>query len=276
MMNLAKSAIAEDDLELELLLEAIYRRFHHDFRGYSRASLRRRLRQALRDLGVRNLSALQEGLLHDAQVFPSLIRFLTVQVSDLFRDPEFFFTFRRDVVPVLRTYPLVRLWVAGCSTGEEAYSFAILLKEEGLLEKSMIYATDINTDALRRAEAGIYPSDRLETFTRNHRLSGAREELSAHYTAAYGSALFDRSLRQKILFSDHSLATDCGFAEMQVISCRNVLIYFERSLQTRALGLFRDSLCRRGFLGLGAQESLRFTAHEPSFSEVSQRWYQRC
>ena len=269
-------ASPEADLELYLLLQAIYHRFHHDFRDYSGSSLERRLKDALPTFGCKTLSGLQERVLHDDSVFPALIRFLTVQVSDLFRDAEFFLTLRRTIVPVLRTYPSLRIWIAGCSTGEEAYSFAILLREEGLLEKSTLYATDINPHALRTAQAGIYPAERLEGFTANHRLSGAQGPLSDHYTAAYGSALFDASLRRRIVFSDHSLATDRGFAEMQLISCRNVLIYFDAALQARALGLFHESLCRRGFLGIGAQESLRFTDYEHEFTDMGDRWYQRC
>jgi chemotaxis protein methyltransferase CheR len=268
--------VAEEDLELNLLLQAIYVRFHYDFRGYSRSSLRRRLDSALTAFDCRSLSALQDRVLHDEAVFPALMRFLTIQVSDLFRDPRYFLVFRRQIVPVLRTYPSLRLWVAGCSTGEEAYSHAIILAEEGLLEKSTIYATDINQDSLATADAGIYGGDRLRTFVDNHQLSGASVPLSEHYTAAYGSVVFGRSLRDKILFSDHSLATDSVFAEMQVVSCRNVLIYFEHALQERALGLFKESLCRRGYLGLGPPETPRFTQHEHDFTEVAERWFQRC
>jgi chemotaxis protein methyltransferase CheR len=270
------SAARADDSELELLLEAICRRFHYDFRRYTRSSLQRRLADALSTFGCASLSGLQERLLHDDEAFPALMRFLTVQVSGLFRDPAFFATLRRDIVPILRTYPQLRIWIAGCSTGEEAYSFAILLDEESLLGRAIIYATDINPDSLRIAENGIYPVDRLDKFMDNHRLSGARRPLGDHFTAAYGSVMFNRNLRKKIVFSDHSLATDGGFAEMQLISCRNVLIYFDTVLQNRALALFRDSLCHRGFLGLGAQETLRFADQERDFAELSERWYRRC
>jgi chemotaxis protein methyltransferase CheR len=263
-------------LELDLLVEAIYRKFHHDFRNYAPSSLKRRFQDARIRFGCATLSDLQALLLHDDTVFPRLIRSLTVQVTDLFRDPQFFLVLRRDIAPVLRTYPSLRVWIAGCSTGEEAYSFAILLQEESLLGNAFIYATDINPDSLATAEAGRYSLDRIPTFTENHRRSGARGPLSEHYTAAYGHAMFNRSLRKKIVFSDHSLATDGSFAEMQLISCRNVMIYFDRVLQERALGLFDDSLCRRGFLGIGARESLRFTSHEHSFAELSERWYRRC
>lgn len=265
-----------ETLELELLVEAIYRKFHHDFRNYAPSSLKRRLQDARIRFGCATLSDLQALLLHDDAVFPRLIRSLTVQVTDLFRDPQFFLILRRDIAPLLRTYPSLRVWIAGCSTGEEAYSFAILLQEESLLGNAIIYATDINLESLATAEAGRYSLDRIPTFAENHRRSGARGQLSDHYTAAYGHAMFNRSLRKKIVFSDHSLATDGSFAEMQLISCRNVMIYFDRVLQERALGLFDESLCRRGFLGIGARESLRFTSHEQRFAELSERWYRRC
>jgi chemotaxis protein methyltransferase CheR len=274
--RLQPESVAEKDIELDLLLRAIYLKFHYDFRHYARSSLRRRLEDALSAFNCRTLSALQERVLHDEGVFPELMRFLTIQVSDLFRDAEYFYTLRHEIVPMLKTYPSLRVWIAGCSTGEEAYSHAIVFAEEGLLDRTTIYATDINHESLNVAEAGVYPAERLQSFTDNHRRSGASVPLSTHYTAAYASVVFCRALRKKILFSDHSLATDGVFAEMQVISCRNVLIYFERALQNRALGLFKESLCRRGYLGLGAPETLRFTEHERDFTEVAERWHQRC
>src|SRR3569832_62323 len=175
------------------------------------------------------------------------------------------------VGPVLRTYPSLKIWVAGCSTGEEVYSLANLLREEGLLDRSLIYATDINPNVLQKATAGVYEVDRIAAFTEAHRKSGARTSLSDYYTAAYGRAVFDKSLREHIVFSDHSLATDSVFAEVQFVSCRNVLIYFNRDLQDRAIGLFRDALCRKGFLGIGSKESLRFSSHAGSFAEVAPR-----
>jgi chemotaxis protein methyltransferase CheR len=203
--------------------------------------------------------------MHEPAIFPQLLDHLTVQVSDMFRDPAYFRSLREQVVPMLRTYPSLKVWVAGCSAGEEAYSLAILLREEGLLSRTLIYATDINPRTLKKAESGIYPADRMVGFTVNHRESGASTSLSDYYTAAYGRAILDKSLRDHIVFSDHSLATDSCFAEVQLISCRNVLIYFNRELQDRALGLFRESLCRHGFLGVGAKESLRFSSHENAF-----------
>jgi chemotaxis protein methyltransferase CheR len=266
-----------DEAELKLLLDAIYHQFHYDFRQYSPASIRRRLALALGALGCTTYSALRELAFQDPTAFPTLLGYLTVQVSDLFRDPAYFRVFRERVVPVLRTYPSLKIWIAGCSTGEEVYSFTIVLREEGLLDKTIVYATDINPEALRTAEAGIYSLERMKAFTTNHQASGAPSSLSNYYTAAYGSAVFDRSLRKNVVFSDHSLATDTVFGEMQVVSCRNVLIYFERPLQDRAVALFRDSLCVRGFLGLGAKETLRFSQHEADFEVFApeERWYRR-
>jgi chemotaxis protein methyltransferase CheR len=259
------------ELEMKLLLDAIYLRYDYDFRNYAMASLKRRLMAAMTRFHCATLTQLQELVIHDAQAFPVLLDFLTVQVSEMFRDPAYFSALRAKVVPVLRTYPSLKLWVAGCSAGEEAYSLAILLREEGLLPRSLIYATDINVQALRSAEAGIYDVQRLPLFTENHRLSGAKTSLSDYYTAAYGKAVLDASLRQHIVFSDHSLATDAVFAEVQLVSCRNVLIYFDRSLQDRAFGLFHKALSHKGFLGIGAKESIRFSSFAKAFDVVSER-----
>ncbi|WP_374566649.1 protein-glutamate O-methyltransferase CheR [Ideonella sp.] len=265
------------DIELRLFVDAVYLRYHYDFRQYAPSSLKRRLRAALGHFGCQTLSQLQDRLLHDGSVFPALLDYLTVQVSEMFRDPPYFKALRESVVPVLRTYPSLKVWVAGCSTGEEAWSMAILLREEGLLERTLIYATDINAHALQAAEAGVYATDRIAGFTDNHRRSGAPTSLSDHYTAAYGNAVFDKRLKKHIVFSDHSLATDSVFAEMQLVSCRNVLIYFNRALQNRAIGLFREALCRQGFLGIGSKESLRFSDHHDAFAELvpSLRLYQK-
>ena len=265
------------DIELRLLIDAIYLKYHFDFRSYAGASLKRRLTSAMDRFGCETLSQLQDKVLHDADVFPALLDYLTVQVSEMFRDPDYFRALREEVVPLLRTYPSLKIWVAGCSAGEEVYSLAILLREEKLLDRTLIYATDINPHALQRAEAGVYDLDRIALFTTNHQKSGARSSLSDYYTAAYGRAVFDKTLREHIVFSDHSLATDSVFAEVHLVSCRNVLIYFDRALQDRALGLFHDALCRRGFLGLGAKESLRFSAQAGAFDDFvrEERIYQK-
>jgi chemotaxis protein methyltransferase CheR len=266
-----------EEIEFRLLLDAIHRRYHYDFRGYSVASLKRRLGQAREHFGCRSFSQLQDRVLHDESALPEMLSFLTVQVSELFRDPAYFLAIREKVVPHLRTYPSLKVWVAGCSAGEELYSLAILFREEGLEERTIFYGTDINTEALKRAEAGVYEASRVPLFTENHRKAGGKSSLSDYYTAAYGRAVFDKSLRRRAVFSDHSLVSDSVFAEVQLVSCRNVLIYFERELQDRAVGLFKDSLVRKGFLGLGSRESLRFSAHAAAFAEFApeERIYQK-
>jgi chemotaxis protein methyltransferase CheR len=259
---------ADTDLEIRGLLDDLYGRFHYDFRHYAMASLRRRLAAAQARYGLESLNALRDRLRTEPSMLTNLLDFLTIQVSEMFRDPGYFHALRTDVLPVLATYPQVRIWVPGCSAGEEAYSIAVLLREEGLLERSFVYATDINPAALAKARAGVFDTARMAQFTANHRLSGARSSLSDHYHAAYGGSLMDQSLRERIMFSDHSLATDSVFSEVQFISCRNVLIYFDRPLQNRALELFNQSLCRRGWLGLGIKETLRFTSQAEEFDEL--------
>ena len=255
-----------EDLEIQLLLDALYRHYHYDFRHYARASIKRRLAQARTQLGYDSISAMQSAVLHDETMLPLLLNYLTVQVSEMFRDPSYFRALREKVIPHLRTYPSLKVWVAGCSHGEELYSLSILFHEEGLAEKTMFYATDINPAALKAAQAGVFPLDRIRLFTENHQKSGGHSSLSDYYTADYGRAVFDKSLRSRTVFSDHSLVTDAAFGEMHLISCRNVLIYFDRELQDRVVELFRDSLARRGFLGIGSKESLRFSAHADAFS----------
>ena len=258
-----------EDIEIRLLLEALFQKYHYDFRSYAMASTKRRLRQALDRMGFRSFSALQDSLLHDPGTLPMLLGYLTVQVSEMFRDPGYFRAIREKLVPHLRTYPSLKIWVAGCSSGEELYSLVILFREEGLEDRTLFYATDINHEALQKAESGIYELERIKLFTENHRKSGGQSSLSNYYTAAYGAASFDKSLRRRVVFSDHSLATDAVFAEMHLISCRNVLIYFDRDLQNRALGLFKDSLARKSFLGLGAKESLRFSDYTGAFVDFA-------
>ncbi len=274
---MSETAARLEDIEIRLLLEALYHRYHYDFRNYAMASVKRRLRQARADLGFATLSALQESVLHDAAMLPRLLGYLTVQVSEMFRDPGYFRAIREKVVPHLKTYPSLKVWIAGCSSGEELYSFVILFREEGLEERTIFYATDINQDALAEAEAGVYAIDRIRLFTENHRKSGGKGSLSDYYHTGYGRCAFDKSLRRHVVFSDHSLVTDQVFGEMHLVSCRNVMIYFDRVLQERAIGLFRDSLPRNGFLGLGAKETLRFSAHASAFREFvrEEKIYQR-
>jgi chemotaxis protein methyltransferase CheR len=259
------------DLEVRLLMEAIYARYNHDFREYSGASQKRRVLQAVEQLRCESVSALQGLVLRDARAFAQLLQILTVPFTEMFREPEFFVALREQVMPVLHTYPSLKVWVAGCASGEEVYSLAILLHEEGLLERSIIYATDINPAMLERARQGIFSINELQQYTRNYQAAGGRRGFSDYYTAAYGAARFDRELVKRVTFADHSLATDHVFSETQLICCRNVLIYFNRNLQDRAVGLFAQSLCHRGFLGLGSKESLDFCAHGAAFEAVAQR-----
>ncbi|MCB5185876.1 protein-glutamate O-methyltransferase CheR [Methylobacillus gramineus] len=259
------------DIELRLLMEAIYLRYSYDFRDYSGASQKRRVVQAVRALDCQSVSELQARILHDANLFMQLLQFLTIPVSEMFRDPTYYAALRSQVIPILSTYPSLKIWVAGCSTGEEVYSMAILLKEEGLLERSIIYATDINPQSLEKAKKGVFPLDRMQLYTKNYQEAGGHGAFSDYYTAAYNAALFDKSLCENITFADHSLSTDSVFSETNFISCRNVLIYFNRTLQDRALGLFHSSLCHRGFLGLGSKESIDFSDYSSHFEPVSKR-----
>jgi len=258
-----------EELELDLLLEGIFRAYHYDFRSYARSSLRRRIAQILASHQLPTATALLDRLIHDPDSFASVLPGLTIQVSDLFRDPGYWRTLRGTVVPVLSTYPFLRVWIAGCGAGEEAYSMAILLHEEGLLERTQIYATDIDAQSLRDAEAGVYSTERLRAFSENYFAAGGRASLSDYYVATSSHAVMSPALRRRILFSDHSLATDAAFAEVQLISCRNVLIYFEKTLQNRVVGLFLDSLCQRGFVGLGMHESLQFMDRAADFEVFS-------
>lgn len=278
-----RSAVPDEDalfdLELRLLLEGIMLRYQHDFRSYAPSSLRRRVRQAMEALRIGRVAELQARVLREPALFARLLQFLTVQVSDMFRDPAYFLTLRRHVVPELSTYPSLKLWVAGCSHGEEVWSLAVLLHEEGLLERSIIYATDINPEALARAESGVFALDRAAGFSRNYLAAGGKASLTDYFTSGYDGIVFDRALRKQVVFADHSLATDAVFSETHLVSCRNVLIYFDDALQARAVGLFRDSLVRRGFLGLGSRETLQFGAHaaafEPFHPQPDVRLYRR-
>jgi chemotaxis protein methyltransferase CheR len=259
------------DIELRLLAEAIFLRYGHDFRAYSLASQKRRVLHALAQMDCETISALQSRVLHDQAAFHQLLQFLTIPVSEMFRDPSYFLALRREVVPILQTYPSIKVWVAGCSTGEEVYSLAILLHEEGLLERTLIYATDINPASLDKARRGIFPLAAMQRYADSYEKAGGKRQLADYYTGAYEAALMDRYLSANVTFADHSLATDSVFSETHLVSCRNVLIYFNRALQDRALGLFRDSLCHRGFLGLGSKESMDFSACNDAFDTMDRR-----
>ena len=262
------AASSSVDIELRLLMEAIYLKYSYDFRDYSRASQKRRVLYALGQFDCPTISALQSRVLHDPAVFLQLLQYLTIPVSEMFRDPGFFLALRQQVVPHLQTYASLKIWIAGCSTGEEVYSLAILLREEGLLERSLIYATDINPASLEKARQGIFALGSIKGHTANYQQAGGKRAFSDYYTAAYEAAIFDKTLRENITFADHSLATDSVFSETQLVLCRNVLIYFNKRLQDRALGLFHDSLGYRGFLALGSKESLDFSAYADHFEPL--------
>jgi chemotaxis protein methyltransferase CheR len=260
-----------DDLErieVQLLLEGIYRHYGFDFRGYAPGSLKRRLWRRAYAEKVESMSALQERVLHDPQVMERLLLDLSINVTSMFRDPTFFLAFREKVVPLMRTYPFVRIWNAGCSTGEETYSLAILLKEEGLYDKTRIYATDINDKVLELARNGGFPLERMRDYTENYIRAGGKEEFSTYYTAEGETAYFDKSLRDQVVFAQHNLVSDGPFNEFNVIVCRNVMIYFGKSLQDRVHDLFHESLAPFGVLALGHKESIRFTRHEQEYHEI--------
>jgi chemotaxis protein methyltransferase CheR len=255
------------DIEIDLLLEGVYRHYQHDFRHYARVSLRRRIRAAMDRFGCGTVSQLQDRILHEPEVFSGMLQYFTVQVSEMFRDPSYFRSLRERVVPELRTYPSVKVWVAGCSTGEELWSLAILFHEESLLARTIFYATDINPGSLRAAARGVYPLERMASFSRNYLAAGGKGSLSDYYTAAYDGAILGSAFKSQVVFADHSLATDSVFSEVHLVSCRNVLIYFDATLRDRAVGLFRDALVHRGFLGIGMKESLGSSAHASAFAE---------
>lgn len=259
------------DIELRMLVEAVYLKYNYDFRDYTGASQKRRVLAAMRAMECDTVSALQARVMHEPSAFARLLQFLTIPVTEMFRDPEYYLAVREHVVPFLKTYPSLKIWVAGCSTGEEVYSLAILLQEEGLLERSLIYATDINPESLDAARRGVMPLERMRLYTENYQKAGGTRAFSDYYTAAYGGALFERSLVDNVTFADHSLATDSVFAETHFISCRNVMIYFNRRLQNRVLGLFHESLVHRGFLGLGSKESIDFSSYAQRFEPLARR-----
>ena len=266
-----------DQLETELLLEAIYRRYGFDFREYAPASLRWRLRRRMDGEKLGSISALQERVLHDPAVMERLLLDLSINVTAMFRDPSFYVAFRTHTVPLLRTYPFARIWVAGCSSGEEVYSLAILLAEEGLSDRVRIYATDINEAVLEQARLGVFPLDKMREYTQNYLRAGGRNAFSEYYVARYDGAQFARSLVDGVVFAQHNLASDAAFNEFQAITCRNVMIYFGRPLQEHVHRLFYESLATFGILALGQKETIRFSPHEASYEELdaAERLYRK-
>src|SRR2546423_230835 len=257
-----------EQIEIQLLLEGIFRHYGYDFRGYAPGSLKRRLWHRAYGEKVESMSALQAKVLHDPQVMERLLLDLSINVTSMFRDPTFYVAFRAKVVPLLRTYPFVRIWNVGCSTGEETYSLAILLREEGVYEKTRIYATDINDSVLERAQRGAFPLEKMRDYTENYIRAGGTEALSTYYTADGAVARFDRELREHVVFAQHNLVSDAAFNVFNVIVCRNVMIYFGKALQDRVHELFHDSLETFGILALWHKESIRFSKHENSYEAI--------
>lgn len=264
-------ALELEEIELHLLLEGIYRHYGLDFRDYAAASLKRRIHETMNAEGTRTVSAYQDKVLHDSACMDRLMLALSINVTAMFRDPSFYATFRRKVVPLLRTYPFVRIWHAGCATGEEVYSLAILLQEENLYAKCRIYATDMNKEVLRKAREGIFPLSAMQEYTNNYMQAGGKRFFSDYYTAQYGSVIFRPSLIENVVFSEHNLATDSSFNEFQVVLCRNVMIYFNKTLQSRVHNLIYDSLSMFGVFGIGNKESLRFTSRESFYEELDDK-----
>ena len=259
-----------EKIEFDLLLHAIYQKYGYDFRNYAKASIRRRIRHRFSRSGLKTISEMQHKLLNDKQFFEVLLLDLTVNVTEMFRDPSFFRTIRKTVIPELKKQPFIRVWHAGCSSGEEVYSTAILLNEEGLYKNTLIYATDVNEAVLDKAKKGILSIDRMKDYTRNYRNAGGIASFADYYTARYDHAIMDNSLKKNIVFSDHNLVTDDVFGEMDLIICRNVLIYFSSELQERVFGLFWESLRSGGFLCLGSKETIRFSAYSDDFENVAE------
>jgi chemotaxis protein methyltransferase CheR len=258
-------------IEVDLCLEAVQRRYGYDFRSYSRPSITRRLRKRAEGEGVRSITALTERLLHEPAALDRLLVDLSVNVTSMFRDPSFFAAFRTKVVPVLRTYPFVRIWNAGCATGEETYSLAILLEEAGLRDRTRIYATDINERVLDSAAAGAFPLRRMRDYTDNYLKAGGTGVFSEYYTVEEDRACFRPSLVDNVVFAQHNLVSDTSFNEFHAIVCRNVMIYFDRPLQDRVLRLFADSLVPFGILGLGHKETIRFSSLAGDYDELDDK-----
>ena len=264
-------ADALEDVEIELLLEGVFRHYGFDFRHYAVSSLRRRIRERVRAEQLRTVSGLKEKVLHDPACMERLLFSLSINVSAMFRDPGLHRAFRSKVVPLLRTYPFIRIWHAGCSTGEEVYSMAILLEEEGLYERSRLYATDMNESVLRKARDGIFPLSAMKDYTSNYQQAGGTGEFSRYYTASHDHAIFRPSLKKNLVFAQHNLAMDGPFNDFHVIMCRNVMIYFDNSLQERVHELFLSSLIRFGFLCLGSKESIKQPAIMAEYAEFDAR-----
>ena len=266
--NITEERITNEEIEIHLLLEAINMKYGYDFRNYSSAHMKRRINYRMSVDGIVSITEMQHKILYDKEFFNLVLSDFSINVTEMFRDPSFYRAFRKDVIPILKTYPFIRIWHAGCATGEEIYSMAILLKEEGLYDRAQIYATDFNKIVLQKAKDGIYPLSDIKEYTHNYQLAGGKSSFSDYYIAQYDSVIFEPSLKKKITFAEHNLVTDGVFGEMHVIICRNVLIYFNKELQSRVIKLFSDSLSNGCFLCLGSKENIKFSTSADNFEEV--------
>lgn len=259
------------DLEISLLLEAIFRKYGYDFREYSQAHIRRRIINRMNVSGIENIAQMQSMVLNNELFVSELLQDLSITVTEMFRDPVFYKSLREKVIPILKTYPFIKIWHAGCASGEEAYSMAILLQEEGLYDRTTIYATDFNQSALNQAKEGIFSNKLIKEYTANYQLSGGKESFSNYYTSHYDNVIMNQSLKKNIVWANHNLVTDSVFAEVHLLLCRNVLIYFDQNLQNKVQTLFYNSLINGGILALGSKETIRFTDYFTQYSEIDSK-----
>jgi len=259
------------ELEIALLLEAIYQKYGYDFRQYSRAHINRRIMNRMALSGLKDFFQIQSQILKDETFAYEFLQDLSITVTEMFRDQDFYRSLRENVIPILRTYPYIKIWHAGCATGEEAYSMAIILQEEGLYHRTIIYATDFNQHALNRAKEGIFSNAMMKEYTTNYQLSGGKKYFSNYYTSNYDNVIMNQALKKNIVWANHNLVTDAVFAEVHLILCRNVLIYFDNSLQNKVQKLFYESLVNGGILCLGSKESLRFTDFHEKYIELDKK-----
>jgi len=268
MKKSQEDQLENQDIEIRLLIQAIYEKYGYDFRNYSQAHVKRRVINRLNLSGMSNISDMIHEVLINHKFVDLLLMDLSINVTEMFRDPSFYKAVREQVVPVLKTYPFIKIWHAGCSSGEEVYSMAILLREEGLYNRTQIYATDFNPVIIKQAREGIYPINRMKEFTLNYQKAGGKAAFSDYYTANYESAKILDTFKKNIVFATHNLVTDSVFAEVHMVVCRNVLIYFDRNLQDKVIGLFSDSLTGGGVLCLGSKENLQFSGFNHNFESL--------
>ncbi|MEQ9286059.1 MAG: protein-glutamate O-methyltransferase CheR [Cyclobacteriaceae bacterium] len=270
-MTIKSADIKLEKSDISELLHDVYQKYGYDFNGYSQASLNRRISRVAHRNKLIDVGEMRLKILKDIDFFNVFLEEVTVNVTEMFRDPVFYQTLREKVFPHLRESPFIRIWHAGCSTGEEVYSMAVLLEEEGLLDRCLLYATDINQKVLEIAQGAKYPIDKMQGYTQNYMAAGGREDFSKYYTAKYGYAIFNERLKKRMVFSNHNLVTDQSFNEFNIVICRNVLIYFNRLLQNKVIGLFSDSLPKLGYLALGGKESIRFTDYEDRYKAIDKK-----